>query len=101
MAATFTHDGSFIPSGPDKDPDSDIDYGCDWTDWLEAGETITGSAWVVPAGLVAGTEANDTTTTSIFLTGGTVGTTYTLTNRITTSDSRIEDRSMFILCAQK
>lgn len=102
----FVHTGLFIPQAPDKDPNSNIDYGEDWNDttygpWLEVGETITASVWVVPSGLVGGAESNSTTQTSIFLTGGTVGVTYTLVNRITTSAARTEDRSMKILCKEK
>ena len=102
----FVHTGKFIPDAPDKDPNSSIDYGEDWSDttygpWLETGETISSSTWIVPAGLTGGTESNSTTQTSIFLSGGTEGETYTITNRITTSASRTEDRSMKILCKAK
>ena len=97
----FVHDGTFIPIAPDKDPDSNVDYGCDWSNWLSGAETITTSVWVVPAGLTGGTEANTTAATSIFLTGGTIGTTYTLTNRVTTSAGRTDDRSMLIAVVQK
>ena len=102
----FTSDGTFIPAAPNKDPDSNIDYGVDLNNtdvgpWLASGETIVTSVWIVPVGLTGGTEANTTTATSIFLTGGTVGETYTLTNRITTSTPRTEDFSMLITCAEK
>jgi hypothetical protein len=104
--SSFISDGSFIVQAPDKDPDSIIDYGCDWGDaavgpWLATGETITTSTWIVPAGLVSVSESNTTTATAIFLSGGVIGTTYTLTNRIVTSAGRTEDRSMLIACAPK
>jgi len=97
----FISDGTFIPDAPPKDPDSIIDYGVDWSNWLATGETITSSAWIVPAGLTNDSDSNTSTATAIFLSGGTSGTTYELTNRVTTSGGRTEDRSMLIKCQPK
>ena len=97
----FTSDGTFIPEAPNKDPDSVIDYGADWALWLASGETIITSTWVIPTGLVSDSETSTTTATAVFLSGGTIGESYTVTNRIVTSAGRTEDRSMIILCAQK
>ena len=103
---SFVNDGTFIPTAPSKDPDSIIDYGLDWNSttygpWLATGETITTSTWIVPTGLTSVSESNNTTATAIFLSGGTIGETYTLTNRIVTSAGRTEDRSMIINCVEK
>jgi hypothetical protein len=98
---TFTNDGTVIPKAPNKDPDSIIDYGCDWGDWLATAETIITSVWILPTGLTSFSEAATTTTTAIYLSGGVVGTKYNLTNRITTTGSRTEDRSMLIFCFNK
>lgn len=99
--SNFVSDGTFIPDAPPKDPDSIIDYGVDWSAWLASGETISTSAWVVPTGLTNVSESNTTTATAIFVSGGDIGETYTLTNRIVTSAGRTEDRSMLIACQQK
>ena len=99
--SSFLSDGSFIVDAPNKDPDSVIDYGVDWSAWLASGETILTSSWIVPAGLTLDSESNTTTATAVFLSAGIEGESYTLTNRITTSAGRTEDRSMIILCAQK
>jgi len=99
--ASFVSDGTFIPDAPPKDPDSIIDYGVDWSTWLATGETIASSSWVVPSDLTSVSESNTTTETAIFLSGGIVGTEYTVTNRITTTASRTEDRSMLIKCQEK
>ena len=101
MSATFASDGTFIPDAPPKDPDSNIDYGVNWSSWLQDGEIIVASEWIVPDGLIGGFESFSDSNAAIFLTGGTVGITYTLTNRITTNQNRIEDRSMLIECKQK
>ena len=98
----FEHNGTKIPTSPHyKDPNDIADWGCDWTLWLSEGEIITSSSWVVPNGLVAVSDSNTNTTTNVFLSGGSSGTAYIVTNRITTNQSRSEDRSMRILCQTK
>lgn len=99
--ALFVHNGKFIPDAPPKDPDSIIDYGIDWSSWLASGETLSTSIWVIPGDLTGSGETFTTTETKVFLSGGVVGTTYTLTNRITTNGGRTEDRSMLIKCQEK
>lgn len=97
----FVNDGKFIPDAPPKDPDSTIDYGVDWSSWLASGETISTSTWPELGDLTEVSSSNTTTATAIFVSGGTPGATYTLTNRIVTNQGRTEDRSMFIACQQK
>lgn len=76
-----------------KDPDSKLDYGFDWSSWLATGETILTSTWTVETGLTKVSDSNSTTATTIWVTGGTVGESYVITNHITTSDGREDDRS--------
>lgn len=90
-----------------KDPDEVLDYGWDWTDWL-AGDTISTSIWTSPAGITVGNggngapvPSNTTTTTKVWLLGGTAGLNYTLTNRITTAAGRTGDRSLVIQVRQR
>ena len=100
--SNFVNDGLFIPDAPPKDPDSIIDYGLDWSNWLAADETINTSSWITsPTGLTIDSESLAATETLVFLSGGTVGVEYTLTNRIVTDQGRTEDRSMLIKCQQK
>lgn len=96
--AIITHDGTSIPSAPPKDPNSVIAYGFDWTSWLDTtnSETISTSSWVSESGLSVSAENVTGNICSATLSGGTVGYTYILTNRITTSFGRTEDRSMYI-----
>lgn len=92
-----------------KDPDARLDFGFDYNDpaavddkgkvvgpWLAEGETIDTSTWLVPAGLTSDDDSHTTTTTTVWLLGGTAGSTYTVTNRITTSSGRIDDRSFLV-----
>jgi hypothetical protein len=76
-----------------KDPNAKLDYTLDWTDWLVTGDTVSTSVWTVPSGLTAVSDSNTTTTTTIWLSGGTAGKFYTISNRITTLSGRIEDQS--------
>lgn len=77
----------------DKDPDEILDYQLDWSEELDT-DTISTSTWIVPTGLTEETDSNSTTTTTVWLSGGTIGQVYTLTNRITTAGGRTYDQSV-------
>ncbi len=78
-----------------KDPDAILDYGFDWSLWLDT-DTISTSTWIVPAGLTKDSQTNTTTTTTVWLSGGADGVTYSIINRITTVAGRGDDRTMTI-----
>lgn len=78
-----------------KDPDAVLDYSIDWTTWL-AGDTISTSTWTVPAGITKDSDSSTTTSTTVWLSGGSLGQNYKLTNRIVTAGGRTEDRSVEI-----
>lgn len=81
------------------DPQAKLDYAVDWSAWLQSGETISESTWTVPDGITqAPTPApsNTATVATIWLTGGTVGQNYAVTNHIKTSMGREDDRSLSI-----
>lgn len=80
---------------PDKDPDEVLDYNIDWSDRLVS-DTILTSTWVVPAGITEDSTENTTTTTTIWLSGGTLNTKYSLVNRITTAGGRTMDQTVTI-----
>lgn len=79
-----------------KDPDAVLDYKWDWSSWLAAGETITTSTVTVPAGITKDSATNTTTAATVWLSGGTKDTHYTVTNRIVTNQGRTDDRSITI-----
>jgi len=86
-----------------KDPDAVLDYSVDWDAWL-SGDTITSSQWIVTgqdSDLVVDSEANSTTAATVWLSGGTLGVTYTVTNRITTGEGRTDDRSIAVTVLDK
>lgn len=81
-----------------KDPQAVLDYTIDWGSrgWLQGGDTIASSAWVVPSGITQDSATHAATTATVWLSGGTVGADYTITNRITTVGGRTDDRSLII-----
>ena len=81
-----------------KDPGEVKDYGFNWTEHLGDGETITTSTWEVETGLTS-TAFDDTHTdthTTIWLSEGTAGTQYRVTNHVVTNQGREFERSFTI-----
>lgn len=85
------------------DPNAVLDYFVDWTDWLGEAETITASSWTVAAGITQTTPAPSFTSTraTIWLTGGTAGVHYRVTNHITTNQGRQDDRTIVVAVAER
>lgn len=102
-----------------KDPAEVLDYSRDWdrsredaaagTGWLAAAETISASTWAIetktgdttpliqttPAPSIAGGK------TTVWLSGGTAGLSYRVTNHITTSQGRQGERSFVLEIKEK
>lgn len=91
--------GECDPSGnqPDftKDPDSTVDFPFNWSAELN-GDTIFTSEFLLPDGLTEVSSDNTTTTATIFVSGGDVGNTYRVTNRIVTIGGRTYDKTAYI-----
>ena len=83
-----------------KDPDAVLDYTIDWETWLDS-DTISTSTWTVPSGITKASDTNTTTTTTIWLSGGTAGTSYDLLNRVVTAGGRTDDRTITIIVREK
>lgn len=84
-----------------KDPDATLDYSVDWSLFLAGADddTILTATWVdydtddltvTDAGHQAGVHTG-------FISGGTLGSTYTVTSRITTAGGRINDETIVLL----
>jgi hypothetical protein len=84
-----------------KDPDAVLDYQIDWSDWLPEGDTISTSVWSVGAGLTEDSDTNTTTTATVWVSGGTVGSSYQATNHIVTAQGREEDRTIVIKVSER
>lgn len=85
----------------EKRPAEKKDYRIDWTSALlvngvDTGDTIATSTWTLETGITGSAEDSTTTTTTIWLEGGTEGVHYTATNRVTTVQGRIYERSFVV-----
>jgi hypothetical protein len=80
-----------------KDPNSTLDYGFDWSQWLDSGEVIAGYIITTGCGI---TNVYSTSTTAgsviVWLSDGTAGNRYSVACKITTSGSRIDERTIKI-----
>lgn len=83
-----------------KDPEAELSYIFDWSEWMPSGPTITAVEYTIntrvndPTPLVelaSGELSNNRT--YIFLSGGAVGKTYTVSVKLTLSSQAIERRS--------
>ena len=79
-----------------KDPQAVLDYAVDWATWLGS-DTITSSAFTVGTGLTKDSQATTTTKATVWLSGGTDGTDYQVTNTITTAGGRTDERTITIM----
>jgi len=79
---------------PYKDPDEKLDYTLDWTLRVTETDAIVTSIWTTPSsGLTVASTSMSSYTSTIWLSGGTIGITYYMTNRITTVFGRIMDQT--------
>ena len=83
-----------------KDPGAKLDYQIDWSAWLGA-DTISTSAWTVQTGLTKVSDTHTTTTSTVWLSGGTLGASYTVVNHIVTVGGREDDRTLVISIQDK
>lgn len=85
-----------------KDPDATLDYEIDWTDWLN-GDEISSMSYTADTGLTVETAmCTETTTSSIlWVSGGTLGESYEVVCRVTTAAGRIDDRTLKFKIKQK
>src|SRR5690349_25120990 len=79
-----------------KDPDETLDFPINWKPELN-GDMITMSQFILPDGLNLVSQSNTTNTSTVFVSGGTSGLIYRITNRITTIGGRTRDRTINIL----
>ncbi len=81
-----------------KDPDSVLDYVFDWSAWLTIEDNDTISAHPIDAdtGITVDSSSTTTTATTVWLSGGTAGTSYVVRCEIVTSGGRTIERSAVI-----
>jgi hypothetical protein len=84
-----------------KDPDAVLDYAVDWSGWVEVGETINSYTVTVTSGLTLVSDSEAGGVVTAWLSGGTVGSAYTVTVHIITSAGREDDRSFRVVIVQR
>lgn len=73
-----------------------LDYRIDWAAWLDT-DTISTSTWAEPtSGITIDSETETTTVATVWLSGGTAGQLYEVTNTIVTAAGRTEERTIQI-----
>jgi len=89
-----------MPDRFTKDPDAVLDYTINWADWLDV-DTISASSWASSTGITIDTDTNTTTTATVWLSGGRISESHTVTNSIITAAGRYEDRSITVSIREK
>lgn len=101
-----------------KDPDAVLDYAFLLQEWLQSDETIVSKTVTATAGItVDSSQINGSPVTAtidgvsveqktgsvvtVWLSGGTVETAYTVSCRFTTSASRVDERSFSLIVRQR
>ncbi len=85
-----------------KDPQADLDYSIDWSQWLKTGDSISASTWAVAGGVSlhdSGIVGGNLTV--VWVNGGTIGKTAIVTNHVVTANGRIDDRSIQFVVQQR
>lgn len=86
-----------------KDPDAVLDYTFDWTAWLPDSDTIITRTITPGSGITVNSSSIALTGKAVvaWLSGGTVGQTYPVTCRITTTEGRTDDRTLYVRIQQR
>jgi len=89
-----------MPFVAEKDPAAVLDYQFNWAEWL-AGDTISASTWTAEEGLTVEDDDFTSVLTTVWLSGGAVGITYAVTNRIVTAGGRTDERTLRLVMVEK
>jgi len=79
-----------------KDPAATLDYTLDWSRWLDTDTIASSQFTATPNTITIANQTNTTTDCTVWLSGGQMGTEYTITNTITTAAGRIDERSFTV-----
>lgn len=92
-AYNFGRDG--IPTIVKTEPGK-LDYPCDWSDWLPAGDSIASYEVTAQTGITLVSDERAGAVVVAWLSGGRHGFTYLVRFRITTAAGRIEERTIAV-----
>lgn len=85
---------------PPKDPDAVLDYGWNWSPWLD-GDTLTDHTITATAGITVDDSSRSATAVTVRLSGGTAGEEYEVTCHVETSAGEEDDRTIVIPVRQR
>lgn len=95
---------------PNKDPNEYLDFDVDWAGSAVApgrtyNDPLTSSQWFISKNddgvLIMESDSYSPTSTKLWLSGGTLGRRYSITNRISTAGGRIMDITGFLTVREK
>ena len=78
-----------------KAPEAVLDYKLDWKSWL-VDDTLSASDWEVDTGINHDSDSFDSTSGTIWLSGGDAGKVYHITHHVTTAGGRQDSRTITI-----
>jgi hypothetical protein len=78
-----------------------LDFAWDWSNWLAPLETIVTSTVTASPGISVDSSTNSTSKVTVWLSGGTSGRIYTVTNLISTNQGRTDERTITIRVVQR
>jgi hypothetical protein len=85
-----------------QDPNDKLDWSHDWSDFLAAGDSIASRVWSIdPEGGSPSLIVSGGTSASVLIGNLTVGVVYRLSEKITTTNGVIAERSLTIRCEEK
>ncbi|HVX91188.1 MAG TPA: hypothetical protein VHC20_06220 [Candidatus Paceibacterota bacterium] len=84
------------PSQKVKDSDAILDFEFNYEEWLSPSEEIVSYVITASPGITVDSDSNTTNKVTVWLRGGTAGVPYTVACRITTNQSRTDERTMTI-----
>ena len=84
------------------DPGAALDYTFDWSTWLTAeADTLSSYTVTVPSGLTLDSDSETSGAVTAWISGGTAGTSYTVTCEIVTTGARTDQRSIILVCRDR
>jgi len=84
-----------------KDPDATLDFAFDWSAWLATGETIADHTITAQAGITVESSSEAAGVVTVWLSGGTAVTVYTVACEVTTSAGRVDERTISVQVVQR
>ena len=79
-----------------KDPDAQLNYSFDYSDWLETGDLIASYLLIDSTDITIESQSNTDTVVTAVISGGIANAEETLTCRVTTTNGLIDDRTIIL-----